>query len=470
MTINSPLSAKPSPRAFVPLRDSAARLAHRYLARFINLLRSAPRVRQPAFFFPNGHASGIVNDGGTDARLVSGYMFHSDYIAAAGTGIDFEVRLEGLTARAGELTLTINRVDNLGRAEAVKTKQWPLRRLAARGGRIGLAVSAEPDYSYAVIGTLSSDADGHADHIEISAMGGETDHALFARLDLARRDFLAAPGTGTLSGIIVDKKATLADPISQMCTAHQMQEPIFRELSDRLGQPNSLHRKHWEFAFILRALEYHGAIAPGHRGLGFGVGVEPMSSLFAAAGCGVLATDLPTGDDRARIWGDTAQLGGNLREMHYPALCSEADFFARVSYRPVDMNAIPADLADFDFTWSSCAYEHLGSIEAGLQFFENSLRCLKKGGLAVHTTELNLSSNEGTLEGGATVLFRRGDFEILARRLIAAGHEVFPITFDSGDSELDRLVDLPPYSSDPHLKLALLRWVSTSFGMIVRKG
>ncbi|MBW8911076.1 MAG: methyltransferase domain-containing protein, partial [Sphingomonas sp.] len=448
MTINSPLSAERPRHSVAPLRDWAAQLVHRFRARFVHFLRSAPQVRLPAFLFPNGHASGAANNGGTDARLVSGYMFHSDYIAAAGTGIDFEVRLKGLTALAGELTLTINRLDNLGQPKVVKTKQWPLRRLATGGGRVDLAVSADPDYSYAIIGTLSSDADGHADDIEISASGAETDHALFSRLDVARRDFLSAPGSGTLSDIIVDKKATLAEPISQMCTAHQMQEPIFRELSDRLGQPNSLHRKHWEFAFILRALEYYGAVAPGHRGLGFGVGVEPMSSLFAAAGCHVLATDLPTEDDRARIWGDTAQLGGNLREMHYPALCSEADFFARVSYRPVDMNAIPTDLADFDFTWSSCAYEHLGSIEAGLQFFENSLRCLKKGGLAVHTTELNLSSNEGTLEGGATVLFRRSDFEILARRLIAAGHEVFPISFDSGDSELDRLIDLPPYSSD----------------------
>lgn len=470
MTINSPLSAERSPRPILPLRGWAARLAQRYRARFLTLLRSAPKVRLPGFFFPNGHASGVVDHGGTDARLVSGYMFHSDYIAAAGTGIDFEVGLKGLTAQAGELTLTINRLDDRGQTEVVKTKQWPLRRLAAGGGRIELAVSADPDHSYALIGTLSSDADAYADEIEISAIGGEPDHALVARLDTARRDFLSEPGTGTLKNIVVDRKATLVEPISQMCTAHQMQEPIFRELSDRLGQPNSLHRKHWEFAFILRALEYHGAIAPGHRGLGFGVGVEPMSSLFAAAGCEVLATDLPTEDDRAKIWGDTAQLGGNLREMHYPGLCSEADFFARVSYRPVDMNAIPADLTDFDFTWSSCAYEHLGSIEAGLQFFENSLRCLKKGGLAVHTTELNLSSNEGTLEGGATVLFRRADFELLSRRLIAAGHEVFPITFDSGDSELDRLIDVPPYSSDPHLKLALLRWVSTSFGMIVRKG
>src|SRR5690606_12654777 len=105
----------------------------------------------------------------------------------------------------------------------------------------------------------------------------------------------------------------------------------------------------------------------------------------------------------------------------------------------------------------------------GLAFFENSLKCLAPGGIAVHTTELNLSSNGSTLDKGGTVLFRRRDFETLAERLLAQGHEVMPITFDSGDSDLDRVIDLPPYSSDPHLKLQLLRWVSTSFGMIVRK-
>ena len=37
-------------------------------------------------------------------------------------------------------------------------------------------------------------------------------------------------------------------------------------------------------------------------------------------------------------------------------------------------------------------------VEAGLRFLEDSLDCLKPGGVAVHTTELNLSSNEETME------------------------------------------------------------------------
>jgi hypothetical protein len=254
-----------------------------------------------------------------------------------------------------------------------------------------------------------------------------------------------------------------------MCTAAQMVEPAYAEWCSRMGSAPTRHRKQWEFVFILRTLEYYGALRPGSRGLGFGVGIEPLSSIFAAAGCEVVATDLAADDDRAQVWNDTDQLGSNLRQIHNPHLCDEQTFFEKVSYRAVDMNAIPADLTGFDFTWSSCAYEHLGSIDAGLAFFENSLKCLNPGGIAVHTTELNLTSNSSTLDKGGTVIFRRRDFEALAERLIAQGHEVFPITFDSGDSELDRFIDLPPYSSDPHLKLQLLRWVATSFGMIVRK-
>jgi len=74
-----------------------------------------------------------------------------------------------------------------------------------------------------------------------------------------------------------------------------------------------------------------------------------------------------------------------------------------------------------------------------------------------------------TLDRNDTVIFRRRDFEALAERLIAEGHEVIPMNFDSGDSELDRMIDLPPYSNDPHLKLQLMRWVTTSFGLVVRK-
>ncbi len=132
------------------------------------------------------------------------------------------------------------------------------------------------------------------------------------------------------------------------------------------------------------------------------------------------------------------------------------------------MNNIPQDLRGFDFTWSSCALEHLESIEKGLQFIINSLDTLKPGGIAVHTTEYNLSSNEDTLDNMGTVLFRKKDIQELVRRLTLAGHEIY-INYNPGSGKLDKYIDIAPYSQDKHLKLRLANYVTTSIGFIIRK-
>ena len=47
------------------------------------------------------------------------------------------------------------------------------------------------------------------------------------------------------------------------------------------------------------------------------------------------------------------------------------------AYREVDMRAIPTDLRGFDFAWSSCALEHLGSLGAGMAFVAPGPRVTK---------------------------------------------------------------------------------------------
>lgn len=470
MTANAPIQSR---TASLPDRSLLRLMATRAFRWWHDLRTGGRRDEVPVvlrpFSFWAGQASALSGEGGTDPSLVPGYAFHTDYVPSTGGRLRYRVRLPGLTGTRGQLIININGLTESAESVPPKVLTFPIDKLVADGGDFEVTKFGSPGHSYAIMGTLSEDADARAERIEISLKGGDSSDALRARLEAARREFLSAPGTGALKKTVVRRRATLTHPISQMCTASQMAEPIYAEWCHRMGNAPTRHRKQWEFVFILRTLEYYGALQAGSRGLGFGVGIEPLSSIFAAAGCQVVATDLAADDDRAQVWNDTYQLGSNLRQIHNPQLCDEAAFFERVSYRPVDMNAIPADLVDFNFTWSSCAYEHLGSIEAGLAFFENSLKCLAPGGIAVHTTELNLSSNSSTLEKGGTVIFRRRDFEALAERLLAQGHEVMPITFDSGDTDLDRFIDLPPYSSDPHLKLQLLRWVATSFGMIVRK-
>jgi hypothetical protein len=132
------------------------------------------------------------------------------------------------------------------------------------------------------------------------------------------------------------------------------------------------------------------------------------------------------------------------------------------------MNAISDDLRGFDFVWSSCAFEHLGSLSGGLSFVTNAMHCLRPGGLAIHTTEFNLTSNFVTFEDPSLAIFRKADIEGLAQTLTDAGHTVAKLNFNPGSGELDRYYDLPPYKDEPSLRLKLDRFVYTSIGLIIR--
>ena len=86
----------------------------------------------------------------------------------------------------------------------------------------------------------------------------------------------------------------------------------------------------------------------------------------------------------------------------------------------------------------------------------------------MHTAEFNCSSNGRTLDHAGTVLFRRRDFEDLARRLRAQGHRM-DFNFHLGSEPLDLHIDAPPYAADKHLKLRLDRYLTTSFGLVVQR-
>ena len=94
---------------------------------------------------------------------------------------------------------------------------------------------------------------------------------------------------------------------------------------------------------------------------------------------------------------------------------------------------------EFDFCWSCCALEHLGSLSAGLRFIERSLDTLRPGGWAVHTTEFNLFSDAATVERGATVLYRQRDLKWLVEHLQRQGHQSAPLDLTLGDQVPRRL-------------------------------
>lgn len=257
-------------------------------------------------------------------------------------------------------------------------------------------------------------------------------------------------------------------PGSQLCTHNQMCEPAYFSRGVELRTPAIMHRKCWEWCYVLQVMHVAGVVAKGGRAVGFGTGREPLPSLLASYGMTVVATDAPVESDGMQGWTTTGQHSQNVLDLHRADIIAEADFLERVSFRPVDMNGIPPDLTGFDVCWSSCSFEHLGSIEHGLRFVENSLGCLRPGGMAIHTTEFNLDSNEATFESEGLSLFRKRDIEALLGRLTAAGHDVWPLNLHPGLAEIDEFIDLPPFAL-PHLKLQVASTTTTSIGLAVRK-
>ena len=258
----------------------------------------------------------------------------------------------------------------------------------------------------------------------------------------------------------------------------------YRYWTGQLKRQPVAHRKLWEFAYILQAFYEHGFLEAGRRVVGFGVGFEPLPSYFAAQGLEVLATDLPNAEMAAAGWRESPADSHRMRELHHPELVDFGEFSSRVAHRHADMKALPADLREFDACWSACALEHLGSIQAGMDFIKASLETLRPGGLAVHTTEFNFLNDAETLDNWVTVLPQRKHFLSLADELRAQGHRVAPLDFDVGTGLIDRYIDIPPFEVEgtesfhamwregwqrSHLKLAIDGFASTSFGIVIRK-
>lgn len=222
------------------------------------------------------------------------------------------------------------------------------------------------------------------------------------------------------------------------------QLPSLQEVYPDFNIPKGIkHRKNWEWGFIMYVLEKAGMLEPGKNGLGFAVGTEPLPSYFASRGAKILATDLWE-TESAEQWYLDQNLRGNKDALNRYEICPPALFKENVDIRNVDMNSLPPDLTGFDFCWSSCAVEHVGSLELGKTFFVNQLATLKPGGISVHTVEFNVSSNTNTIEQGDTAIFRRCDMEEIVHRVEEAGGRMI-CAFQRGRRAGDKFVDVPPY-------------------------
>lgn len=245
----------------------------------------------------------------------------------------------------------------------------------------------------------------------------------------------------------------------------------FDRWATRMGFPGAIHRKFWEWTAITQALFERDMLREGRHGIGFAVGTEPLASLFADLGAHIYATDLAQGE-AAAPWTTTEQHAASAEAVFHPGIVDRETFEQRVTFAAADMNDLsPWPSNNFDFLWSSCAIEHLGTLDRGMDFVRNAMRLLKPGGIACHTTEFNVSSLDDTITEGENVIYRECDIRGLSGELRKIFCVLEPMNFDPGDEPEDVLYDVPPYYENQrtHIKLELGGFICTSAMIICRK-
>lgn len=300
------------------------------------------------------------------------------------------------------------------------------------------------------------------------------------RLDraMAGRGGETEPGaaSGALARIDVTKHNRGLTPsfdgkTSQVVAASHFTEPALRRwLDDVFPELGSrMHRKQWEHCYVLEAAAEAGVLAPGKRAVGFGVGQEAIPAVLARHGVEVLATDREP--DESELWASSGQHLSGLSALSRPAIVADEMLRTLVSVRYVDMADVPGDLGEFDLVWSAGSLEHLETAEAGLEFVLRTLALVAPGGVAVHTTELELVPQAETRNYGDLAVYSVVDLDGLVSRIRAHGFDIVANWRVSLDRPADRHISVPPHDpGEPvHLKLAVGDSVLTSVGIVARR-
>ncbi len=228
--------------------------------------------------------------------------------------------------------------------------------------------------------------------------------------------------------------------------------------------------KFWQNAVMVQSLYERGLIQEGKTAIGFGVGRERLPALFAKHGVKVTATDQDYRTEKAKHW-QKHELATGAQSLNKLGICDPKNFKENVSYQAVDMNRVPKKFrGKYDIVWSNCALGHLGSIENGLKFIVESAKCLKSGGYAVHTTEVNVISNKITLDNNPeTVIFRPRDIHRLSSMLRKEGFRLSPLRLDFGKTAKDQRISISPQHGNDYSKLQVGGYILTQVVLIISR-
>jgi hypothetical protein len=224
-----------------------------------------------------------------------------------------------------------------------------------------------------------------------------------------------------------------------------------------LKETPKLHTKQFQNFAILEAAA--SVVKSGKSNLdaiGFGVGIEQIPAALGRIGFKVLATDYLDGEI-AEDWRNTDQLLNKVDDLNSRLILTADEFANKVKFENMDMNVIPTEFnGNFDFVWSSCALGHIGGYKNGLDFIINSANLLKPGGIALHTTELDVSNFPTNVTFPTLSLYRMKDLQTVISQLRENGYKVSNLDLPpkwNGKSE--RFVDREPWGNQPHIRISV---------------
>ncbi len=230
------------------------------------------------------------------------------------------------------------------------------------------------------------------------------------------------------------------------------------------------HRKQWEFCFMAHTLDHFGKLEDGKKGIGFAVGQEPLAGYFVKKGADLVVSDLPIdgNENLANGWAETGQHSAELEATFRKGIVEYETYKKKAKFIPIDMNNIPEELMkqQYDFVYSSSSLEHVGSVELGRKFIVNAMKTLKKGSIAVHTTELCINSLDDAGSFGHMSVWLKRDVDALEKELEENGSRLLPVDYSSVDNlHIDEL----PYSSNNHFILKANNTIHTSIALVIEK-
>jgi hypothetical protein len=422
---------------------------------------SGSQTLDPFSFLP-GVASRVAGLGGDAPGHDPTYVFHTPYVKAGPGRVTATIRFKGLVAKRGTLLLRIHVLpsEEGARAQMVNSERILLNRLLTMDGEVTLQFEAYRDMTYAVLGQIPDNTDAYAEGLTVVFEHQPQrfpDRTVFAE---ARSTAFGSDNLRPTARLISMERATLAQPVSQMCTAGQFDEPVYRKWIGRLGEPAERDRAVWEQAYVLQVLTLYGMLEANARGIGFGVEEGGLPAVMAAAGVTVTV---------AQGAGPEEQMDADdrlARRLLRPGICDEATFARKVDVRSIDLADIPHDLVNYDFTWSSSVSSKLGSVAAGLTFVDQAMDCLRPNGIAVHVFDFDPTVTEQTVAVGSTY-WRRREVEQAALGLISRGHEVAEIKLVPAQTK-KRGRDRAAAAEAVYVE-SLGGNAVTSFGLIARK-